>query len=114
MDLQKYQLFWRVRRLLRAGQTLPQSLISPFLWKSHIDLVNNHIVKPYPGGVTLFRSSETEVSNPIGADIGWMPLAKGGLDVHIIHGTHNIVQEPYVAELARLLKVSIDKAIQNS
>jgi aspartate racemase len=114
MDLQKYKLFWRVRRLLRAGETLPQSLISPFLWKSHIDLVNNHNPKPYLGRVTLFRASETEVGNPSGDDIGWAPLAQNGLDVHIIHGTHNIVKEPYVAELARLLKLSIDKAIQNS
>lgn len=113
MDVQKYRLFWRVRRLMRAGQTLPQSLISPFLWKSHIDLVNKHDLKPYPGRVTLFRASETEVSNPNGSDIGWAPLAQGGLDVHIIHGTHNIVKEPYVAELARLLKMSIDRAIQN-
>ncbi len=114
MDVQKYKLFWRVRRLMRAGQTLPQSLISPFLWKSHIDLVNKHQLKPYPGRVTLFRASETEVGNPSGDGIGWAPLAQGGLDVHIIHGTHNIVKEPYVAELARLLKLSIDKAIQDS
>jgi thioesterase domain-containing protein len=114
MDLQKYRLFWKVRRQLRAGQTLPQSLISPFLWKSHIDLVNNHEIKAYPGRVTLFRASETEVSNPNGPEIGWTPLAQGGLDVHIIHGTHNIVKEPYVAELARMLKLSIDKAMQNN
>ncbi len=114
MDLQKQRLFWRVRRLLRAGHTLPQSLISPFLWKSHIDLVNNHQLKPYPGRVTLFRASETESSNPNGEQIGWSPLAQGGLDVHIIHGTHNIVKEPYVAELARLLKTSIEKAVESS
>lgn len=114
MDLQKYRLFWRVRRMLRAGQTLPQSLISPFLWKSHIDLVNSYEIRPYPGRVTLFRASETEVGNPNGEGIGWSPLAQGGLDVHIIHGTHNIVKEPYVAELARMLKASIDKALQNS
>ncbi|MAT96289.1 MAG: hypothetical protein CL608_04030 [Anaerolineaceae bacterium] len=110
MDLQKYKLFWRVRRLLRAGETLPQSLISPFLWKSHIDLVNKHQPKPYSGRVTLFRASETEAGNPSGEGIGWAPLAQGGLEIHVIHGTHNIVKEPYVAELAQLLKMSIDKA----
>ena len=114
MDWQKYRLFQRARALLRAGETLPQSLISPFLWKSHIDLVNDHELKPYPGRVTLFRASETEAGNPTGEDIGWTPLAQGGLDVHILHGTHNIVKEPYVAELARMLKLSIDKAIQKS
>ena len=114
MDLQKYRIYWRARRLLRAGETLPQSLISPFLWRSHIDLVNSYEIKPYPGRVTLFRASETEIGNPNGEGIGWTPLAQGGLDVHILHGTHNIVKEPYVAELARMLKVSIDKAIQSS
>ncbi|WP_420643165.1 SDR family NAD(P)-dependent oxidoreductase [Candidatus Leptofilum sp.] len=110
-DLEKYRLFWRVRRMLSSGQTLPQSLISPYLWKSHIDLVNNHEPKPYPGRVTLFRASETELSNPNGEGIGWFRLAQGGVDLHIIHGTHNIVKEPYVAELARMLKLSIDKAV---
>ena len=100
--------------MLQAGETLPQSLISPFLWKSHIDLVNDHELKPYPGRVTLFRASETEVSNPNRENVGWAALAQGGLDVHIIHGTHNIVKEPYVAELARLLKTSIDKAVHKS
>ena len=113
MDVEKHLLYWRCRRVLRAGETLPQAMISPFLWKSHIDLVYAYDLKPYAGKVTLFRASETEASNPNGAGIGWTPLANGGLDVHIVHGTHNIVKEPYVAELARLLKLSIDKAIQN-
>jgi thioesterase domain-containing protein len=76
-------------------------------------LVNNHPVKPYPGRLTLFRASETEVSNPNVDGIGWTRLAQGGLDVYIIHGTHNIVKEPYVAELARMLKRSIELARQN-
>ena len=112
MDLEKQKLYWRCRRALRSGKTLPQALISPFLWKSHIDLVDAYKPTPYPGKVTLFRASETEVSNPNSADTGWMPLAQGGLEVHIVHGTHNIVKEPYVAELARMLKLSIEKAVQ--
>jgi thioesterase domain-containing protein len=83
------------------------------LWKSHIDLVNKYEPKLYSGQVTLFRASETEVSNPNGEGIGWTLLAQGGIDIHVIQGTHNIVKEPYVAELARLLKLSIDKALQN-
>lgn len=114
MDVEKHFLFWRCHTYLRSGKTLPQTLISPFMWKSHIDLVNAYEPKPYPGRVTLFRASETEVYNPNGAEIGWTPLAQAGLDVHIVHGTHNIVKEPYVAELARLLKLSIEKAIQNN
>ncbi|VAW36163.1 Polyketide synthase modules and related proteins [hydrothermal vent metagenome] len=114
MDTEKHLLYWRCRSYLRSGKTLPQTLISPFLWKSHIDLVYGYGLKSYPGRVTLFRASETEVSNPNGEGIGWAPFAQAGLDVKIVHGTHNIVKEPYVAELARLLKLSIDKAIQNS
>ena len=113
MDAEKMLLYWRCRSYLRTGQTLPQSLISPFLWKSHIDLVNEYDLQAYSGRVTLFRASETELSNPNSEGVGWTPLAQGGLDVHIVHGTHNIVKEPYVAELARLLKLSIERAIQN-
>ncbi len=110
MEYRKRQLYRRCRAILRSGETLPQSLISPYLWQSHNDLLNNYDPRPFPGQITLFRSSETEVHNPTRPDVGWLPLAQGGLAVHVVQGTHNLVKEPYVAELAHLLKLSIDKA----
>ncbi len=114
MNYRKQKLYRRCRHILRSGETLPQSLISPYLWQAHNDLLNNYELRPFPGQITLFRSSETQVHNPTRADIGWTPLAQGGLEVHVVHGTHNLVKEPYVAELAHLLKLSIDKATQKS
>ncbi|MEZ4593251.1 MAG: SDR family NAD(P)-dependent oxidoreductase [Chloroflexota bacterium] len=109
-DWQKYRLYAQVKRQLRAGETLPQSLISPFLWQAHIDLLNQYRPKPYPGRVTLFRSSETEQFNPSNQGAGWARYAAGGLEVKIIHGTHNLVKEPYVGELAQLLQASLTAA----
>ncbi|MBK7897608.1 MAG: SDR family NAD(P)-dependent oxidoreductase [Anaerolineaceae bacterium] len=111
-DWQKYRLYAQVRRRLRSGETLPQSLISPFLWQAHIDLLNNYKPKPYPGRITLFRSSETQQFNPTDQGAGWALYAAGGLEIKIIYGTHNIVKEPYVGELAQLLQATLAAAQQ--
>ncbi|MCA9916753.1 MAG: SDR family NAD(P)-dependent oxidoreductase [Anaerolineales bacterium] len=110
-DVQKYRLYRRAQRLLRAGETLPQSLISPYLWQAHIDLLDRYEPKPYAGKITLFRAHETEQFNPSGVGIGWEPFAAGGLEVKVIYGTHNIVKEPYVVELARMLQNSMEDVL---
>lgn len=110
-DVQKYRLYRRAQRLLRAGETLPQSLISPYLWQAHIDLLDRYEPRPYAGKITLFRAHETEQFNPSGVGIGWEPFAAGGLEVKVIYGTHNIVKEPYVVELARILQNSMEDVL---
>jgi thioesterase domain-containing protein/acyl carrier protein len=62
--------------------------------------------KPYPGTVTLFKASdpvdlETAYVDPLN---GWGPLAKGGVELVDIVGTHlGILEEPQVATLATKL-----------
>lgn len=60
--------------------------------------------KPYPGGLTLFRATTplTSIDMPTDRELGWGPLAKAGVEVHEIPGTHReIMREPNVTILAR-------------
>lgn len=58
----------------------------------------------YPGKITLFWARD---ATPGFEDnrLGWRRMAAGGLDLHVVPGTHTTMrEEPYVAELADKLK----------
>ena len=59
---------------------------------------------PYSGRVTLFRAITplSFIDMPTDRELGWGPLAQGGVEVHEIPGTHReIMREPNVSVLAR-------------
>ncbi|MCC6694567.1 MAG: amino acid adenylation domain-containing protein [Candidatus Hydrogenedentes bacterium] len=65
----------------------------------------------YPGSLTLIRAGD----NPSylgGTDTtrGWGKVALGGVDVHIVPGTHDtLFQQPYVSEVARHLRCCLER-----
>jgi thioesterase domain-containing protein len=76
---------------------------------------------PYCGRVTLFRATIplSFVEMPGDKQLGWGPLAKGGVDVHEIPGTHlEIMREPNVAivarELSRCLAADRERVLHDS
>ena len=70
--------------------------------------------RPYRGSLTLIRAGD----NPSylgGTDStrGWGKVALGGVDVHIVSGTHDtLFQQPNVAEVARHLRCCLSRAHQ--
>jgi thioesterase domain-containing protein len=59
---------------------------------------------PYPGCVTLFRATIplNFIDIPTDRELGWGPVAKAGVEVHEIPGTHReIMREPGVAIVGR-------------
>jgi acyl transferase domain-containing protein/thioesterase domain-containing protein len=59
---------------------------------------------PYSGSITLFRAATAEGFADLSHDreLGWGPLAQGGVAVHEIPGTHSdMMREPNVRILAR-------------
>jgi acyl-CoA synthetase (AMP-forming)/AMP-acid ligase II/thioesterase domain-containing protein len=71
----------------------------------------DYVPKPYPGRVTLFRARTRPLLHLHGPDLGWKPLAAGGLEITVIPGNHEtILREPYVQVFARRLKACIRKA----
>ncbi len=59
--------------------------------------------QPYLGRVTLFRAATPEsFVDILDTDLGWGPLARGGVEIHEIPGTHRkMMREPNVRILAR-------------
>ena len=61
--------------------------------------------KTYRGRVSVFRVLKQPRNRISSWDLGWRRLAKGGVDVRVISGTHEmLLREPHVRLLANELK----------
>ncbi len=66
--------------------------------------------RPYPGRLLLIQSGEHASRSRRDAG-GWPPLARAGVDLHIVSGTHHtMVEAPHVAMVATLLRMALDRA----
>jgi thioesterase domain-containing protein len=66
---------------------------------------------PYPGSITLFKARSPDSPAPSEGTLGWARVAMGGVDVYEVRGEHlTIMHEPQVEELARQLRVCLDRA----
>ena len=102
------KLSFRAAGLLRMS--LPYSFVEEYLSEANLKAVFNYVPEPYPGRILLFRASETLPTNPVDDPMGWGPLAEQGVDLYVVHGTHRIVDEPYVIEVAAHLQQALDNA----
>jgi amino acid adenylation domain-containing protein len=58
--------------------------------------------RPYPGRMTLFRSSQEPAGMFLDPRMGWGDFVEGGMEVVVIEGDHfNIFQEPNVSRIAQ-------------
>ncbi len=75
--------------------------------------VKQYVPKPYPGRITLFRSSEgyryaeMRSADPL---LGWGKIAKGKVEMYVVPGDHmQIVREPSVKQLGEQLKRCLER-----
>jgi amino acid adenylation domain-containing protein len=90
----------------KFGRDLPRALrdVQEFNWLAARDYVPH----AYDGKVTLFWASR-DLRASFDLVAGWRVLAKGGMAVHEIPGTHlDIIKEPHVSELAAKLRNCLD------
>ena len=67
--------------------------------------------KPYPGQVTLLRTSERDASPNDPPDMGWEPYAVGGLKIRRIPGSHKtLLYSPHIEVVGRVVKECIAEA----
>jgi amino acid adenylation domain-containing protein len=65
----------------------------------------------YPGRVTLFRAAAQPLFRLQAPDLGWRGVARGGLRVVVVPGTHDdLLGEPGVQVLAESLKSCLEEA----
>jgi thioesterase domain-containing protein len=77
------------------------------LFHHHLVLIEDYVVRPYPGTVTLFRPSDAPFAVRTQRDRGWGSLA-ACVDVHFVPGQHHsMVKEPHVQALARVLEACL-------
>jgi thioesterase domain-containing protein len=76
--------------------------------------VARYLPRPYAGRVTLFRTREHRREAGGDGTWGWGSLARGGVAVRWVSGTHmNLLREPHVATLADRLSQALDQASQH-
>jgi acyl transferase domain-containing protein/thioesterase domain-containing protein/acyl carrier protein len=95
------------------GETLGYSLIEKQLSETNLNAIVNYVPRVYAGRITLFRASENLDWNPVDHPMGWGPLADEGVDEIIIEGTHRLLDEPFVAEVALHLRRVLDQAVHS-
>jgi amino acid adenylation domain-containing protein len=75
------------------------------LWAAHLEALNRYRPQSYGGKITLLRTRGYPLFCSFEYDHGWKDFAPGGVNVHIVPGTHEtLMVEPHVAPLARELK----------
>jgi amino acid adenylation domain-containing protein len=99
---------WRAmyRACRKAGFSIPRSLrnVEQFNWLA----AHEFVPRLYDGAVTLFWAS-SDLRAKFDMIEGWKKLAPGGLAVHEIPGTHlDIIKEPHVAAVAKMLSESLN------
>jgi len=67
--------------------------------------------RPYAGRLSLFRARTRPLIEISQGDLGWGSLVAGGVDVHVIPGSHStILAEPSVRTLAAALRRELSRA----
>jgi hypothetical protein len=84
-------------------------LIEQQLWETNLKAVTNYVPRVYPGKITLFRASENLDTNPVDDPMGWGPLARGGVDEFVIDAAHRLLDEPYVVDVVKQLRICLDE-----
>lgn len=127
----KEYILWSLRNvanLNRQGQVVEQVLHSrearlEMLKQPHIRRLNqsmSHALRatkkyrfePYPGRITLFRATDDPTrQNLKDESLGWRSLARGGVEIIPVPGTHNtLFIQPNVKTLAAALQSCLDAA----
>ncbi|MAU01043.1 MAG: non-ribosomal peptide synthetase [Anaerolineaceae bacterium] len=99
---------WLVRFYKAVRRPLPHHLQNYEMLAAARTARKQYVPEPYPGDLAVFRRGD--VAEEIPADMGWSRLTSQKVQIYEIPGGHlQLLQEPYVQELARQLEVSINK-----
>jgi len=85
--------------------------------KAHHQAIHSYQPKPFNGKVTLFlpRTAPLLGPWPTGHDKEWDRLARGGVEVHLIRGSHiTMLADPFAAGLAARLNAAIEESEQHA
>lgn len=100
---------WRMIVLWqRRGGWLPQALRN--VYHANRNAGRDYVPRPYSGCVTLFKVARYRQC-PFDLAARWQALARGGLEIHEVPGTHiDMLFEPHVRTLGETLASVLDEA----
>ena len=94
----------------RNGQALPSGILS--VRDANYLASSRYVPQDFAGRITLFRVNEERVGRPEEPTLGWQMLARGGVEIIEVSGTHtSLILEPHVQILAKELKAAMDRAL---
>ena len=72
----------------------PEDSTKNAVWSAMERAVREYRPRPYPGSITLFRAMDRSVTGTYSRTLGWGRLARGGVRVIDVPGTHSTVLRP--------------------
>ena len=99
---------WLVRFYKTLGRPLPHRLQNYEMLAAARSARQKYVPEIYSGNLAVFRRGDVDEKIP--ADMGWQRFTTQNVQVYQIPGGHlQLLQEPYVQELAKQLEISISK-----
>lgn len=99
---------------LPDGFTLENGYQSLKIEKGNIQALYEYIPTPYPGKITLFRTSESLTNSLRDPLLGWGKLVGGGIDIYEIKCDHAaLLKSPNVELIAQIIKDCISNSLKD-
>ena len=100
-----------VRSLVARRPPGPQAAVEAGLRRA----LSTYVAPGYPGRAILFRSARRRLGWAHGHDYGWGDRVAGGIEVHMVPGTHwSIVNGPQASLLAGEFRACLDRLASSS
>lgn len=98
---------------LKRGAIVPPSLRAAHLDWLQASAAARYVPREYSGTITYFRArGRTDRAPHSLPDGGWRAATGASVEAHDIDGSHRLIQEPYVGELAQQMKCCIAQALR--
>jgi len=82
------------------------------LTRAHDQAIAAYVPEPYDGRITLVKAQETESETAGFPDYGWSALARRGLDIFDVPGSHaTMLSEPNVDHVAAVVRSVLDRSL---
>lgn len=97
---------WQIRYSRGYEQDIP--IAHKRVFQAHVKSLSKYHPRIFDGKITLFRVPTMSLFRSFDPELGWEELAKGGIETHLIPSSHsNLLDDPYVENLAGILKSSM-------
>lgn len=75
--------------------------------RARVDAVRRTHPRPYPDQMVLVVNEEWHQRHP---NLGWGDVAGGGVEVHVVPGTHRVYRDGHVAPIVPWVRACLDRA----